>query len=103
MVCVCSEINEPLVKPEGSNRPARLWCIVDYKYNRSHFHGGYQASQYSRIECLRCGATWRTKAAYVEKLGARDPDQPDIRCGVTGHRAAMRELGRTEHPNNVEA
>ena len=53
--------------------------------------------------CLRCGATWRSKAAYVDLLMSIGPGEQDISCGITGHRVAMAALGRTEHPNNAEA
>ncbi len=45
----------------------RLVMVTDYRCNYSAFNGYHFApSDYSRVWCLRCGGTWRTKAAYVE-------------------------------------
>ena len=45
------------------------WRILHYKCNFSAF-GGYacQRSDYSQVHCLICKGSWRTRAAYVEKL-----------------------------------
>lgn len=59
--CNCTERNEPIEK--------RAWVILDYKCNHSAFSGyHYTSSDYSAIQCSRCMAVWRTKAAYVDKL-----------------------------------
>lgn len=99
--CKCSEIHEPTCRGDG--RPARLWRVTKRRYNTSSFHGGYQSSDYSTVTCLRCGAVWRTKAAYVERLMSLLPDEIAISCGIKGHRMSMLRLGRTEHPNNAES
>lgn len=45
------------------------WFVLLRESNRSAFNGGrLTPSAYSTVECLRCGAVWRTKAAYVEYL-----------------------------------
>lgn len=45
------------------------WRIVHYRSNYSAFNGyKYAPSAYSLVQCLTCGARWRTKAAYVEML-----------------------------------
>jgi|HubBroStandDraft_2_1064218.scaffolds.fasta_scaffold08072_7 hypothetical protein len=49
------------------------WVVTRYRHNNSAF-GGYrrQASVYSSVMCRECGAHWRTKAAYVERLPCTD-------------------------------
>jgi hypothetical protein len=51
------------------------WYVVVYRANRSAFNGyRFTPSDYSQVRCAKCGATWRTKAAYVERLpGAIHP------------------------------
>jgi hypothetical protein len=42
--------------------------------NRSAFSGyHWTPSAYSAVRCLKCGAIWRTKAAYVRQA----PDAPN--------------------------
>lgn len=47
------------------------WEVLQYKCNYSYFQypkGEYHDSKYSLLQCKNCGATWRTKANYVEKV-----------------------------------
>lgn len=45
------------------------WRVMQYKCNHSAFNGyRYTPSDYSSINCTKCGACWRTKAAYVGGL-----------------------------------
>lgn len=45
------------------------WRVTVRKANYSAFSGGKRTpSAYSQVRCLVCGATWRTKANYVERL-----------------------------------
>lgn len=45
------------------------WRVRQRKCNHSAFSGGrYTPSDYSEVTCLRCLGTWRTKAAYADKL-----------------------------------
>lgn len=49
------------------------WRVWVYKANYSAFNGyQYTPSDYSLVGCERelggCGATWRTKARYVDRL-----------------------------------
>jgi hypothetical protein len=47
------------------------WVVSSYKSNYSHFEypkGERHYSDYSQVECKKCGRTWRTKAKYVEEL-----------------------------------
>lgn len=45
-----------------------LVCL-QYKCNYSAFNGyRYTPSDYSSVHCKRCGAVWRTKAKFVDKL-----------------------------------
>lgn len=49
------------------NRDA--WAVVHYHCNFSAFNGyHYTPSDYSLVQCGRCGARWRTKAKYVDSL-----------------------------------
>lgn len=99
--CQCSEKSEPLTQPAGSNRPARLWRVLQRRCNHSAFNGYHRTpSEYSTIQCLRCGAAWRTKADYVWRLPDRAEDERDITSGVKGHAAAMEARGRTPHENS---
>lgn len=60
-VCRCAESLKPLNE--------RKWGVSDWFCNHSAFNG-YQwtASDYSKVHCLTCERTWRTKAKYVESL-----------------------------------
>lgn len=52
----------------GDHRPS-AWFVLLRKGNRSAFNGGrLTPSAYSTVKCLRCGAVWRTRAAYVAYL-----------------------------------
>lgn len=62
--CKCPESKKPLA--------SRRWYVWKRHYNTSAFHGGYQASDYSSVACQACGASWRTKADYVDKLDDGD-------------------------------
>lgn len=47
------------------------WEVLQYKCNYSSFQypkNSYHVSKYSLVGCKNCGATWRTKAGYVDKL-----------------------------------
>lgn len=47
-------------------RPRNIW-IINYMCHYSAFSGGRKTwSDYSLVQCLYCGETWRTKAAYVD-------------------------------------
>lgn len=47
----------------------RYWRIVQYRCNHSSFNGCRKTrSDYSGLRCLACGAYWRTRAAYVDRL-----------------------------------
>jgi hypothetical protein len=47
----------------------RRWAVRDRKCNYSAFNGYHQTpSEYSAVECLACGAIWRTNADYVADL-----------------------------------
>jgi hypothetical protein len=44
--------------------------VLQYRSNHSAFNGyRHTRSAYSAVECVTCGARWRTKAAYVERAG----------------------------------
>lgn len=62
--CKCEEASKPIAE--------RKWRVHTYRTNYSAFNG-YKAtrSDYSGLECDRCGMSWRTKAAYVEQLVVR--------------------------------
>lgn len=99
--CRCSEKTESLVSPVGSNRPTRLWRVIQRRCNHSAFNGYHETpSEYSSITCLRCGAVWRTKAEYQWALPNREPEERDISCGISGHATAMEARGRTPHEND---
>ena len=47
------------------------WVVLHRECNFSHFQkpkGQQHYSEYSLVECLKCGAFGRTKAKYVSKL-----------------------------------
>lgn len=99
--CQCSEKSEPLTQPDGANRPARLWRVLQRRCNHSAFNGYHMTpSAYSTIQCLRCGAAWRTKAQYVWSLKDRTEDERDISNGYPIHAEAMEARGRTPVNNN---
>ena len=98
IACQCSERVEPITVPEGTNRPARLWRVLQRRCNHSAFNGYHQTpSEYSTIQCLRCGNAWRTKAEYVWSLKDRAEDERNIITGYEGHALAMEARGRTPY------
>lgn len=47
------------------------WVVIHYKHNHSYFEtpkGGWHRSDYSTIECKKCGHVFHTKAKYVDTL-----------------------------------
>lgn len=51
-----------------AHRPLH-WYVTVRKANYSAFNGGRRTpSDYSEVRCFKCGARWRTKAAYVDEL-----------------------------------
>lgn len=99
--CQCSEATEPLTVATGSNRPARLWRVLQRYCSHSAFSGYHcTPSDWSSVQCLRCGAAWRTKANYVAVLPDRAADELNITSGHAGHAAAMAARGRTRHEND---
>lgn len=101
-VCRCSERTEPIDAKPGSNRPARLWRVVDRYCNYSAFNGGHRTySDYSALVCLRCGAHWRTKANYVAQIDDRSEEELNISSGTELHRKAMEARGRTVHETHA--
>lgn len=60
-VCRCKESGKPLEK--------RRWLVYQRYCNHSAFNGGhYTPSDWSSVSCRSCGATWRTKARYVDQV-----------------------------------
>ena len=44
-----------------------LWQVTRRNYRNSAFDGYHPHwSNYSQLRCTMCGASWRTKAAYVK-------------------------------------
>lgn len=100
--CQCSEKAEPIAAAPGSNRPGRLWRVIQRLCNHSAFNGYHRTfSLYSSLICLRCGAVWRTKAGYVAQLRDQVDGEKFISCGYKGHREAMEARGRTPHDNHA--
>lgn len=61
MYCKCEERKKELSE--------RNWQVITRNGNYSAFNGyAFQRSDYSCVVCKKCGATWRTKAAYVSQL-----------------------------------
>lgn len=57
--------------PNCKEHGKKFWRIVHYKHNHSAFNGYHRTySEWSSIICVApgCLASWRTEAAYVEKL-----------------------------------
>lgn len=66
--CKCEEKNKPVLE--------RAWRVLQRLSNRSAFNGGhYTPSDWSAICCLRCRASWRTKATYVYSLKDASPSE----------------------------
>jgi hypothetical protein len=58
----------------GCECPRANWRVVDRNCNYSAFNGYHRTwSDYSRVLCMKCWHTWRTKARYVAGL----PDQSE--------------------------
>jgi hypothetical protein len=55
---------------EGSRAERmRQWIVTVLRANYSAFSGyRWTPSDYSEVRCRRCGARWRTKASYVDRL-----------------------------------
>lgn len=71
--CFCEERSKPVDN--------RKWVVRDRHCNHSAFNGyRYTPSDYSSVVCYGCGATWRTKAAYVDSL--RNESTEELRTGV---------------------
>jgi len=89
-------------------RPLRDWVIVQRNENRSSFNGsewhyqegyGYSRraeSAWSHVLCLTCGAHWRTKANYVQRLPDLAEDKRKLCYGkLCPGQAADRQLLET--------
>jgi len=88
------ERKEPILSGP-SRRPGRLWRVVQRLSHHSAFSGYRQTpSRYSEVVCLRCGAVWRTAAAYVPKLADLSVAECTMRVWYKGHREAMEKFGR---------
>lgn len=60
-VCQCPESKKPLAD--------RAWRVTARRCNYSAFNGyHWTPSDYSEVRCSACRVSWRTKAAYVDKL-----------------------------------
>lgn len=72
------------------------WVVTQRNANASAFNGYHsQWSEYSAVRCLRCGSSWRTKAAFVDSL----PNAP----ADWMHRSSMdQEPGTGETPGFLE-
>lgn len=85
--CECSERREPIT--------GRLWRVTQRECNHSAFNGYHHTpSTHSSLRCLRCGASWRTKADYVMSLPDAEPGDINIGPGIAGYEAKMKEFGR---------
>lgn len=97
--CNCPERNEPVARMHA-NRPGRLWRVIQRECNCSAFNGyAWRHSVYSALVCLRCGASWRTKAAYVvitEDIGHLDDNERNIAPGIEGYAQKMEAWGRRD-------
>lgn len=95
LACRCFETVEPLTMAPGSNRPARLWRVIQRQRNFSAFNGyRYTPSAYSSLTCLRCGACWRSRAAFISELPDIAAEEKFISRGYANHAAAMAQRGR---------
>lgn len=93
--CQCDEKKEPLAIPPGSNRPARLWRVIQRNCNHSAFNGYHKTySEYSSVVCLRCGAVWRTKAHYIPYTPDAEEKDINIRPGSSEYLNVMESAGR---------
>lgn len=69
---------------DKSHRPD--WRVTMRNGNRSAFNGyKFTPSQYSELQCQRCGAVWRSNAAYVASVPSSEPLAPgSVRRAVLG-------------------
>lgn len=81
IACSCPESRKPVEE--------RAWEVFARKCNFSAFNGNrYTPSKYSGVRCLACNTIWRTKAAFVEKLGDKGTvklaplPEGQMRCGI---------------------
>lgn len=103
IACVCPERKEPLRVDASSNRPARLWRVLQRYCNHSAFNGRHRtASDYSSVHCLRCGAHWRTKGSYVGALRDSRAGDLNVGPGIEGYEAKMEVFGREPVSNSGE-
>ena len=57
-------------------RPERVVTMRNCNY--SAFNGyRFTPSRYSQVKCVQCGATWRSRAAYVDALPDATPEEPE--------------------------
>lgn len=62
--CKCAERKKPIAE--------RKWFVLARNYHASAFNGYRWAySEYSTVQCDKCRAVGRTKAAYVQALPDR--------------------------------
>ncbi len=60
--------------PAPSHRPA--WRVLHRNGHYSAFNGyRWTPSAYSRLRCLICFRSWRTKAAYVARIPTISPQE----------------------------
>lgn len=97
--CKCLERLEPITVAADSNRPGRLWRVINYKCNYSAFNGyHYTSSDYSSCTCLRCGAVWRTKSDYAGSIKSYDREtELHIGPGYQGYETKMATFGRAPY------
>lgn len=56
-------------KERAKSTDDRDWTVTQRQGNRSAFNGYRHArSDYSEVVCGNCGARWRTRAVYVNRL-----------------------------------
>lgn len=52
------------------------WRVAQYRCNHSAFNGYRKTpSDYSLIQCLRCGYLWRSKAKYTNGMPMITPQE----------------------------
>lgn len=96
--CKCSERQEPLRADPGSNRPPRAWRVYQRYCNHSAFNGYRETySEYSSVRCLRCGASWRTKADFVSFLPDMSEEEINILPGTSLYLPWCEANGREPH------
>jgi hypothetical protein len=67
--CKCVHLKSIRHEPHKIAWRLQNWRVRDRCCNHSRFApGGYAASDYSAVFCVRCGGVWRTKAGYVATL-----------------------------------